>query len=172
MRKIILLTGNPGCGKTTLIQRVVAQLPQPAGGFYTREIREHGVRKGFEIITLDGRRDVLAHQDIRALHRIGRYGVNMAGLEAVAAASIREAVATQKTVIIDEIGPMEILSEPFRQAVMHVLQSDVVVLGTIVKRSLPFTDQIKAMPQVAVIEVRRDNREALLAAILNLLSEP
>ena len=40
MMKNILLTGRPGCGKTTLIKRVVEELALPAGGFYTEEIRQ------------------------------------------------------------------------------------------------------------------------------------
>jgi nucleoside-triphosphatase THEP1 len=49
----VLLTGRPGCGKTTLIKRIVKQVARPAGGFYTEEIRERGRRVGFRMITLD-----------------------------------------------------------------------------------------------------------------------
>jgi len=41
-----LLTGRPGCGKTTLIRRLVEGLGVPAGGFYTEEIRRAGGRAG------------------------------------------------------------------------------------------------------------------------------
>jgi hypothetical protein len=37
------------------------------------------------------------------------------------------------------------------------------------RRSLPFADRVKAIPGVRLIEVRRDNREALLPHILGLL---
>ena len=63
MTKKILLTGRPGCGKTTLVKRVVAKLVFPAGGFYTEEIRQRGERVGFKIVTLDGEEVVLAHVD-------------------------------------------------------------------------------------------------------------
>src|SRR6266571_567965 len=39
MTEKVLLTGRPGCGKTTLIKRVVSNLARRAGGFYTMEIR-------------------------------------------------------------------------------------------------------------------------------------
>ena len=74
MNRVILLTGRPGSGKTTLIWRVLARLTKPAGGFYTQEIRESGRRVGFEIITLDGERDTLAHVNINSEHRISKYG--------------------------------------------------------------------------------------------------
>ncbi len=171
MSKAILLTGNPGCGKTTLIQRVIAQLSTPAGGFYTQEIRERGVRKGFEIVTLDGQRGILVHSDIHDSPKVGRYGVNISALDTLAVASIRAAVAEHKIVVVDEIGPMEILSERFREAVIYALHSDEVVFGAIVKRSLPFTDEIKSMPNVTVLEVRRENRDALLDHILALMKQ-
>jgi len=167
MAQAILLTGSPGCGKTTLLQRVLAQLREPVGGFYTQEIRESGGRTGFGITTLDGQQGVLASVKIKSPKRVGRYGVNLSDLDGLAARSIEEAVSSKKIVLIDEIGPMEILSERLRKAVMNALQSESPILGTIVKRSLPFTDQIKVMPQVTVIEVSRDNREDLVGQILS-----
>jgi nucleoside-triphosphatase THEP1 len=50
--KNILITGLPGCGKSTLIERIVRKLERPAIGFFTREIREKGRRVGFSINTL------------------------------------------------------------------------------------------------------------------------
>jgi nucleoside-triphosphatase len=169
MGKAILLTGSPGCGKTTLIRRVVASLPGPAGGFYTQEIRERGKRKGFEIITLDGRRGVLAHADIRGPKRVSKYGVDTSALDTLGVDAIQRSVAEGGVVVIDEIGPMELFSDRFRQAVLAALESDATVLGTVAKRSMPFTDRIKSMPGVTVIEVRRDNRESLLSHILDLI---
>lgn len=171
MSKAILLTGPPGCGKTTLIRRIVDALHGPAGGFYTQEIREQGVRKGFEIVTLDGQRGVLAHVDIRSSKRVSKYGVDVPVLDAVGVGAIEDAVAKQILVVIDEIGPMEMMSDRFRQAVLHALQSAAPVLGTIAGRSAPFTDQIKSMPGVTVIELRRGDQRALLSDILDMLQE-
>jgi nucleoside-triphosphatase THEP1 len=40
MKRIILLTGRPGCGKTTLIKQLIPRLVEPVNGFYTQEIRQ------------------------------------------------------------------------------------------------------------------------------------
>jgi nucleoside-triphosphatase len=169
MTPAILLTGHPGCGKTTLVRRVVARVQGPVGGFYTQEIREGGVRQGFKMVTFDGQEGVLAHVNIQSARRIGRYGVDLDALDTVGVASLRRAVEQGGLVVIDEIGPMEIFSQAFRQAVIDALASDSLVFGTIVRRSKPFSDQIKARPDVRVIEVTPANRDDLLENILGLL---
>ncbi len=169
MGKAILLTGTPGSGKTTLLRKVIAALQSPAGGFYTQEIRQSGVRQGFEIITLDGQRDVLAHVEIRHSPRIGKYGVNLAGLDHLAVGAIQNALHSGALVVVDEIGPMELLSKRFQAAVLEVFDSDEPLLGTIFKRSLPFVDAIKRRPGVTLIEVHRDNRDSLPQHVLGLL---
>jgi nucleoside-triphosphatase len=168
MNQKILLTGRPGCGKTTLIERVVNKLPRCAGGFYTEEIRDRGARAGFKIVTLDGDEGVLAHVDFPAAagpERLGKYGLDLSALETVGVKAIRNAVRAQQLVIIDEIGPMEIRSAIFRDAVNEALDSEVLLFATIFARSLPFTDAIKSRPDVTLIEVRPDNRERLVSEL-------
>jgi nucleoside-triphosphatase len=161
-RTAILLTGKPGSGKTTLIQRLLTHCSLEAGGFLTREVRIGGSRQGFEIATLAGERGILAHVDIRGRHRVGRYGVDLRSLETLGVSAILRAVEAGGLVVIDEIGPMELLSERFRSAVLCALDSGAPLLGTIVWRSTPFTDRIKMRDNVQVIEVRPDNRGAVL----------
>ena len=72
----ILITGLPGIGKTTLIKKLSEELRNfhPVG-FYTAEIREEGIRNGFELISLDGRKGLLSHIDIKSPYRVGKYKI-------------------------------------------------------------------------------------------------
>ena len=164
----VLLTGRPGCGKTTLVKRVVNELAVPAGGFYTEEIREHGGRVGFKLATLDGKDAVLAHVDFKTRQRLGKYGLDLSALETVSIEALRRAVRARQLVVIDEIGPMEIRSAVFRDVVDYVLDSPEPsgILATITARSLPFTDAIKKRPDVTLVEVRLDNRDQVFAELL------
>jgi len=180
MKKVILLTGYPGCGKTTLIKQIIPHLSPPVNGFYTQEIRQATQPKrirsrlGFEIITLDGRRGVLAHVDPdqvggQTSPHIGRYIVNLQELDSLVVPILKASIAKGGWAVIDEIGPMEMLSNSFCKAVEAVISSQVNLLGTIVQRSTPFGDQIKATYGVNLIEVSRHNRDSLLEDILTLI---
>jgi nucleoside-triphosphatase len=49
----LLLTGPPGCGKTTAVLGVIEMLrARRLAGFCTGEIREHGRRVGGQVATL------------------------------------------------------------------------------------------------------------------------
>ena len=171
MTEKILLTGRPGCGKTTLIQRVANNLPQRAGGFYTEEIRDGGMRVGFKIVALDGEEAVFAHVDLKTRSRIGKYGLDLSALERIGVGAVRQAVRTRRLVVIDEIGPMELRSSIFRAAIKEALDSDVLLLATIYTRSLPFTDVIKSRPDVTLIEVRVENRDRLVSELSDRIRE-
>lgn len=52
-----------GVGKTTLVQKVLAVLSSTGvrvDGFWTDEVRENGSRVGFDVITVNGERGILA----------------------------------------------------------------------------------------------------------------
>jgi len=167
----VLLTGRPGCGKTTLIKRIVNKLPRGAGGFYTEEIRDGGTRAGFKIVTLDGEGAVFAHVDFKTRSRVGKYGLDLSALEKIGVGAVRQAIRARRLVVIDEIGPMEIRSPIFREAVNEALNSEVPVLATIFARPLPFTDAIKSRPDVTLIEVRPNNRERLASELSDRIRE-
>ncbi len=167
----VLLTGRPGCGKTTLIKRVVNNLPRGAGGFYTEEIRDGGTRAGFKIVTLDGEELLFAHVDFKTRSRVGKYGLDLSALERIGVGAVHRAIQAQRLVVIDEIGPMEIRSPIFREAVKDALDSQVPLLATIFARSLPFTQAIKSRSDVTLLEVRPDNRERLAAELSDTIRE-
>ena len=171
MKTAILLTGAPQCGKTTLLQKVLAEYNGPVGGFYTREIRKDGRRTAFEMVTLDGKTGILAGLHLTGPPKVSKFGVDLHTLEDVALPAIRTACQSRALVVIDEIGPMETFSEAFCQTVLDTLDAGCPLFGTIVQRSTPFGDRIKARPDVEVIEITPVNRDDLMDLLLDRLCE-
>ncbi len=162
----ILLTGRPGIGKTTALKRVVDMLRAAGfsvGGMLTLEVREGGVRVGFKVVALDtGEEAWLAHKSMfSGGPRVGRYNVNLEGLEKVGVAAIERAIASADVIAVDEIGPMELKSDKFKEVVAKALESEKPFIGTIHIRADrdPFARGVKA--RCKVYEVTLSNRAVL-----------
>ena len=157
----LLITGRPGIGKTTVMERVVARLPAGAAiGFWTREERARGVRRGFAIHTLDGRTAILARVGRGRGPTVGRYHVQVENLEAVGVPALAARPGV-RLIVVDEIGRMECLSAPFCDAVRAALDSPVAVLGTVAREGGGFIAEIRRRPDVTLLEVTATNRDAL-----------
>jgi nucleoside-triphosphatase len=168
-RQNILLTGKPGCGKTTVVQRVAAELGERAGGFYSREIRKNAIRTGFSIRTLDGREGMLAGVKLKSPHRVGRYGVNVRDVDLIVVPSIRDAVRAGKIVVIDEIAFMELFSSAFREAVTEALDSSSPVLATLQIRRDPFLEALRKRADCLLLTCTPASRSRLPDEVLHLL---
>ncbi len=154
----ILITGNPGVGKTTLIQNIISKLNVSAGGFYTAEVRdESGKRWGFKIISLDGREEVLASVDVISSRRVSKYGVDVGAVDRVGVTAIRDALKSKDIVVIDEIGRMELTSNRFRDVVQEVFDSSKPVLGTIALKETNTVKKVKERQDTRLIKLTRAN---------------
>jgi len=165
----ILITGPPGCGKSTLIEKVVERMNYPTTGFFTREIREKGRRVGFAITTLDGKNGVLAHEDYTSSGRVSRYGVNFQDIAEIAVPSMIPADYNE-IVVIDEIGKMECLSSTFRGTLARVLDSPNRVIGSVAQKGDAFIQRIKERADVRIVHVTPQNRDGLVHEILKCIS--
>ncbi|NTW59080.1 MAG: AAA family ATPase [Nitrospirae bacterium] len=168
--KNILITGLPGSGKTTLIQKLAIELREYGPiGFFTEEIREHGVRKGFKLTSLDQKRSgVLAHVDIKGLHRVGKYGVDLEAFE-LFLGTLPLFDPLPRIVIIDEIGRMECLSAGFQHLVASLLDAPAPFMATIALKAGGFIDEVKHRHDILLYEIIGRNRDALLTVIAGLI---
>uniref|UniRef100_A0A7C6A917 NTPase n=1 Tax=candidate division WOR-3 bacterium TaxID=2052148 RepID=A0A7C6A917_UNCW3 len=170
MTKILLL-GRPRSGKTTLVKKVLAQLPKSAyGGFFTEELKEGGKRVGFKVVATDGEEGILAHKNYQSPNRVGQYGINISDFERVALKAIAKAFKERDLIVIDEIGKMELLSEKFQKTVLALFKEEKKILATIPISDIPLIRRLKNLPDVLVIEVTESasggNRERLITEIL------
>lgn len=156
-KKNIFITGKVGIGKTTLIKEVTLPFREQVGGFFTEEIIKDGGRHGFLLRTFSGKEAVLASRDIKGGPRISKYRVDLSTIDDIGVCDIADAIRTKKIAVVDEVGSMEILSKKFRDIFIKSLTSQVHVLATVREKSQPFSDEIKAYPDSAVLQLDRDN---------------
>jgi nucleoside-triphosphatase len=165
--KNILLEGEPGIGKTTLVRKVAGGMSNLSiGGFYTAEIREHGKRVGFRIQTFDGHSGILSHQNYHSGPRVGKYVVDIPAFEHIGVTALEKALAEARIILIDEIGKMELFSQRFKDILIRCLDSPKPVLATVLLRPHLFTDQLKQRSDVKLLEVTLENRDALAEKLI------
>ncbi len=169
----LLITGKPGVGKTTLLERVVERLRGSLrlAGFTTTEMRNSaGERLGFSIVTVDGKQGELARVGLRSQVRVGRYSVNLEEFERLALPEL--ARRDVGLIVIDEIGRMECSSGRFRRAVEDALDAPVNVLATVGISRLPFFQALRDRPDVEFVALTGRNRDALVAELASRLHRP
>ena len=162
---VLLITGKPGIGKTTVIQRVVARLRTcDIRGFYTEEIREGGVRQGFRLVGFDKMSCVIAHVDFPKTKCVGKYGVDVEAIDA--AATMLRPDPAANAYLVDEIGKMECLSHRFVDTMRMLIAGDRPVIATVGKRGSGFIAEVKRMPECTLWDITRANRDAMPEHIL------
>lgn len=167
----ILLTGRPGSGKTTAVAKIARGLRergmQPVG-FITEEVRQGGARVGFDLVGFDGRRRPLARKGLDSQFKVGRYGVDVEGVDAWSK-KLRERLEDPvegRVVVIDEVGKMELFSRSFRDLVVQVVEGRDPLLLTVTQAPLEFPRALLARADLEVIEVAPQNRGAVPDEVL------
>lgn len=166
----ILLTGLPGCGKTTVIVQLTQHIhDESAAGFYTREIRKNGSREGFQWNRLDGQTGTLAHINLKTGYKVGKYGVDVSTFEERVVKYLETAFNQANLFIIDEIGKMECLSAGFVHFVRDLLDSDKTVIATVAGRGSGLISEVKNLPDTTVFTLTHSNRDQLSEQILKII---
>jgi len=169
-KHVLLVTGEPGIGKTTVIRRVANGLEDKAlRGFYTEEIREGGERRGFRLVSFDGTAHIIAHANFPKIHRVGKYGVDVEAIDD--AAALLRPDPDARVYFVDEIGKMECISGPFVAAMRVLLCGDAPIVATVGARGGGFIAEVKHRPECDLWEVTHANRDDLPARVLAWLAE-
>lgn len=156
MQKNVLITGMPKSGKSTILRRLVENIPNKVG-FVTNEVLGADGRVGFEMETHAGNKAVLAHIDLQTGRKVSKYFVDIDSLESL----IPEMSDFDNNFIyLDEIGEMQLSSNRFKELVLKYLDSPNPCIATL---SSVYEDDfirgIKKRADVTIVEITPENRD-------------
>ena len=167
----VFLTGQIQVGKSTIIRKwLVAHPHLKVGGFLTvwnGDRREPDT--SLHIVPADGTVRTTRENMIKSFRweTNGRRVTDYPEVYDAVGPVILERSRGCDVIIMDEIGPGENEALAFHRAVLNTLNGDVPVLGVV--RALPgvLTDAVRAHEMVRTVTVTVENREAVLAELLD-----
>ena len=166
MKKHIFLTGEIQIGKSTAIRRFLADSGTHADGFLTRfNTREQ--ERELLLCRFDTK---FGENDVRLAVKMNRPDIEVfADTFAIHGAEIVRSSGTSGLIIMDELGVFEERTPEFLAAVFERLDGDVPILGVVKRRESPFLDAVRVHPNVELIEVTVENRDAVPQIIMERL---
>ncbi|MCW4021675.1 MAG: nucleoside-triphosphatase [Candidatus Bathyarchaeota archaeon] len=166
MRRIVLLTGASGVGKSSVFWRTVKCLKAKGleiRGTLCQDLHESGKRVGLEMMDIsNGEKAWLARINYPGVRKVSNYTVNLLDLDVLGASAIFDALHNGDVIAIDEIGPMELSSTAFSAALVQAIETSKPLLAT-VRHDIghPLVESIKARSDAELIQVTPENRKKL-----------
>ncbi len=152
-----------------MICKVAAHLRQFCiSGFYTEEIREFGVRRGFRLVTFNNEQAVISHVNFDHHYHVGKYGVDVSVIDRFADSTLI-VDADIDIYIVDEIGKMECLSPHFVSRIQELLGSNKPIVASVAKQGDSLIKTVKQWPNSELWEVTCANRNQLPSLVVDWL---
>lgn len=167
-KKHILICGPRGVGKSTLIEKLLAQCTVPTGGFFTRATPRDA--RGFHSIYIHpaGTQSLTRSED--------NYIGNCNGADRTVYPEVFTRLGVpmlqekeSRILFMDELGFMEVASDPFCRAVMACLDGDIPVIAAVKEYDIDFLNQIRSHPKAEVYRISKENRDALYQQLLPII---
>ena len=168
-KRHILISGERGVGKSTLIERLLSASTLPRYGFITK-MRPAGP-DGFHPVYIHpagqppaervyGPGNCVGVCDSRT-HRPDPKVFDALGVRYI------EAAQPGGILIMDELGFFESKADRFTAAVLEALAGDIPVLAAVKsRRDIPFLNAVRTAPLAEVFFLTQENREALYQRLL------
>lgn len=168
----IFLTGSIHSGKTTIINKVIAELPElQISGFRTIPIFENRIKKGFYLESFDGLKKIFAHTDLNRTEQFDIYKFDYTIFEDFGVSILKQALSEDGVIIMDEIGMMEQHAEAFCAVIEQCLNAPRLVLGAVQKRATWFLKILEDRVDTEIFSVSDENRNALPDQIISLIKQ-
>lgn len=164
----ILLTGEPGAGKSTIAMALAAADGRSPRGFVTKKTARRPDGFWPVYIGVPGAEIALADANLAGL-------VYEAGAKRFPqvfdtwAKKTLGNVTEGSLVMMDELGFLESAAETFKALVLEKLRGRYDIIAVIKPKHTPFLDEVRAVKDVRLFTVTRENRDSLKTELIRLV---
>ncbi len=165
----ILICGDVGAGKSTLIEKLLRENIRPLSGFVTKRMADGANREGkVYIFPAAGERHFSQENLVGVIGALGAepypqvfdtFGVSLLN------------AAPGALVLMDELGFLESRASAFCEKVLKTLDGNEPVLAAVKSKDTPFLKAVKAHPNADVYTVTEENRDELAQILLPVIRE-
>ena len=168
-KKHILISGERGVGKSTLIEKLLSASARPRYGFVTKMLPAGP--DGFRPVYIHPAGQPAADWVYAAENCIGVCDsrTHRPHLDAFNTLGVRyiQSARPDGIIVMDELGFFEAQADAFTAAVLEALSGDVPVIAAVKRRTdVPFLNAVRAMPKAEVFTITPENRDELYEALL------
>lgn len=137
---LMMVTGLPGAGKSTLCQKILTALHWKAGGFCTLPVIHEGKRIGFDMFPVEKGKRITPGIPMARFKGNGELVIDQDAFSLVGVQAIERSIKHKSDcILMDEIGRFEKDNRAFLNTVWAaVVQKEIPVLVVLKKEDLPF----------------------------------
>lgn len=150
----VIITGERGVGKSTLVNHLLTYIAQPIAGFRTVPIYEQGIKRGYAFQPWQEEAIKFIHLD-----QDGRVDqIDLEPFESIGCTVLCSALKSGNFIVMDELGLFEQEATDFCRLVKAILRQPRDFLVVIQQRALDFWLSDVDLKSIIVYTLTRDNR--------------
>ncbi len=164
-KRHLLICGERGAGKSTLIRRLLEESDLRAAGFVTVRESKADENGCFPVYLHPAAKERRCGKE-NLVGLIGGSGIRRFPevFDTLGAACIRDSGGD--VLVMDELGFLEDEAEEFQAAALRALEGDKPVIAALKAKKTPFLDAVRASGKALVVTVDESNRDALFSELL------
>lgn len=153
----LVITYNSYKQKKNILETIIFPYNNFIDGYYTSEIREKNVLKGYDLTFINGEKKILASTQIISNIAYNKYALSPNVLKEVSNKLIKY-IKTQHKIILIEVGSMFTLENSFIQNLIQILSSDKKII-IFTRKSKEIENTLKNLDDSIVIELTKKQLE-------------